>query len=106
MKMCEVCVCGVKCVCGGVVSQHDTLLVMAFDDCGLWYRAGLTLPFAHAIVLPLEAHGLGRFRVVYLDVLAPLISRRVPSDAHAAGTLAGTGGCMEPGKIQRQIVHH
>ena len=56
------------------------------------------LPFAGAVVLWVEADGLSRFRVVDLDFLAPLVARGDARDAHAAGTLAGASGSVEPEK--------
>ena len=71
---------------------------MLIDDGGVRDGAGFTLPFAYAVVLRVEAHRLGRFRVVDLDVLAPLVGRGDAGDAHATGTLAGASFSMEPGK--------
>ena len=72
---------------------------MFASDCGLWDGGGITLPFAHTVVLWAETHGFGRFGVLDLNVLTPLVGCGRPRDAHAAGTLARAAVSVEPGKI-------
>ena len=74
---------------------------MLAGDCCLGDGGGGALPFAHAIVLRVEAHGPGLFRVLDLYVLTPFVNGGDARDAHAAGTLARTGLCVEPGRTTK-----
>ena len=77
-------------------------MLVLFDDWSLGDRVSLALPLADALVVWVEASGLGHLGMVDFNVLAPLVGLGVPGDAHAAQTLAGAGVAMEPGRERQQ----